>query len=423
MEIDKLGKKNKILVASWAWRPVGGDWTYIENMNKLYESNGYEIIPFSTHNSQNLASGLEFEDYFVNSYDFKVLNNNKNILNGIRAVKSSIVSNDALKKLKLLLDIYDIKIAHLHNIHHYLTPAIISLLKEKRVKIIWTLHDYKILCPENSFVSNGKICEKCLNGSFYNCAINKCKKSSMLASTLATFEAYFYRVKKIYNLVDVFLCPSFFLYKKFIEAGFNSDKLVVSNLCYDISIIDNFIMKKIIKTNVETKPYIIYVGRLEKIKGVETLIKAIKGTNVVIKIIGSGTAENELKSLIDSSDSNIEFVGQMNKDEVFNLTMGSQFVVCPSEWFENFPFSIIESFLFSKPVVGADIGGIPELVINNVTGLLFESGNILQLREKLLSLWNNTSLIEEMGKNAREHAYNLVNFDDHWSKLSRVVNI
>lgn len=414
-------KKCKILSVSWFWYPTGGDWTYIENINKLYVLNGYEVIPFSAKNEKNIT--VDSSKFFVNSFDFKEVNKKRNVSNGIKVVKSAIVSSDAVRKLKLLLEEHDIKIAHLHNIHHYITPAIIDVLKQRNIKIIWSLHDYKIICPENSFVSNGKICEKCINGAYVNCTLNKCKKSSFLASLLASIDAYYYHKSKVYDKVDHFLCPSLFLYNKFLQAGFKKEKLSVTNYCYDITIIDSLVQSRIRQTSIVGERYILYVGRLENIKGVKTLIKAVSQTNITLKIIGGGTIEKELKELVVNNDyTNIEFLGFQSKNEVFNYTHNAEFVICPSEWYENFPFSIIETFLFSKPVIGSRIGGIPELVIDNLTGFLFETGNVVELKEKISYLWDNPSIAVQLGENARKHAYELVNNNTHWEKIKFILN-
>ena len=408
----------KILLVNWSWYASGGDWTYIENMHKLYETKGHEVIPFSTHNKKNVFSS--FSKNFASTYDFKELNKNKTFKNGIRALKTSIVSSDALYKLDRILKEHDIKVAHLHNIHHYITPSIVEILHKRGIKILWTLHDYKIICPENSFVSNGAICEKCITGSFYHCALNKCKKKSILASALASYEAYYYHNKQVYNLVDVFLCPSKFLLQKFLQFGFDKSQLFESNLCYDISLIDNFIeqhKKNTVQPELKEN-YILYIGRLEEIKGIRTLINAVKDTNMLLKIVGSGNVQDELKVLVETEGIyNVQFLGFKNKKEVFELTVNSLFGVCPSEWYENLPFSIAETFLFSKPVIGSNIGGIPELVVNEKTGLLFEPANVIDLKEKLITLWNNEQMTEELGKNARIHAYNLYNYESHWNKI------
>jgi len=409
----------KILLVNWSWYPTGGDWTYIENVNKLYESHGYEIVTFSTHNKRNIPSS--YSKYFVNSYDYKELNKHKNISNGFKALRTSIVSKDALTKLYTLLDEHDIKIAHLNNIHHYITPAIIDVLHNRGIKIIWTLHDFKIICPENSFISNGKPCEKCITGNFYHCALNVCKKNSFLASSLASYEAYYYHKKHTYDLVDYFLCPSEFLLNKFAQFGFDKSKMIVANSCYDISLVDNFINDHCLDIPINKQKYILYIGRLEDIKGVRSLIEAVKDTGLFLKILGTGMAETAFKRLAEGC-TNIEFLGFKNKDEVFKLTRDSLFVVCPSICYENLPFSIIESFLFSKPVVGSQIGGIPELIIDGKTGLLFEAGNAAHMCEKMNHLWNNEDIVVQFGKAARAHAFEMVNFNTHWGKLKSIIS-
>ncbi len=409
-----------ILLVNWSWYPTGGDWTYIENVKKLYEVKGHQVIPFSTNNIKNVST--PYAKYFVDAYDFKELNKHKNISNGIKALKTSVISKNALMKLDMLLDDFKIDVAHLNNIHHYLTPAIIEQLSKRGIKIIWTLHDFKIICPENSFISNGKLCEKCMTGNFYYCAVNLCKRKSFLASSLASFEAYYYHERRTYNLVDYFLCPSNFLKKKFEQFGFENAKMVVTNSCYDISQIDKYIYLNSQKKGKETaNKYVLYVGRLEEIKGVQTLIDAVSNSDIQIKIVGSGSFSDQFKTQAGNSK-NIEFLGFKSKEEVFELTMQSLFVVCPSICYENLPFSIIESFLFNKPVVGADIGGIPELVVNELTGLLFEPGNADHLFEKLNYLWRNENIVHTYGEAARQKAYELVNFSDHWNKINALLH-
>ena len=413
----------KILLVNWSWYATGGDWTYVENLHKLYEAHGHQVIPFSTHNKKNVYS--PYSKDFVMAYDFKELNKHKTINNGLKALRTSIVSSDALKKLDRILKEHDIKVAHLHNIHHYITPAIIDKLSKRGIKILWTLHDYKIICPENSFVSNGKVCEKCITGAFYHCATNQCKKRSLLASALASFEAYYYHKKNTYNLVDHFLCPSNFIKQKFNQFGFDEQKLFVSNLCYDIALIDKFLAEnKSIITKTNDEKFILYVGRLEDIKGVKTLIFSVKNTNLKLKIAGIGAAQQEIIDLIKNENIlNVEMLGFKNKKEIFILTQEAAFAVCPSEWYENFPFSIAESFLFSKPVIGSNIGGIPELVIDGITGLLFEPGNVEELRNKLLQLWSNEASTKAMGIAGRAHAYNLYNYDTHWNKIKTMLPV
>lgn len=411
----------KVLLATWSWYSVGGDWTYIENIIRLYESNGIEVVPFSTKNEKNISN--KYEKYFIKAYDYKHLNNINPFLGGVKALKNSIISLEALSNIDSLLDDNpDIAFAHLHIIHHWITPSIIWKLKNRGIPVIWSLHEYKILCPEGTFVSNEKICEKCYSGKFYNCALNRCKKQSFLASLLASIDAYFYNLSGIYNKVDKFLCPSQFLLEKFAQFGLNKSKLALSNYCYDIHALDQYIKENDCNIDVPTQPFILYVGRIEKLKGVKTLIDAVSGTDIKLKIAGTGSILEDMQNFVTTNEiSNVEFLGFQTKKKVYDLTITSLCVVCPSEWYENYPFSIIESLLFSKPVVGANIGGIPELVIDGKTGFLHEPGDVLGLRNALLKIWTNPLLAEELGANARRYASELVNFNTHWDFLKGII--
>jgi glycosyltransferase involved in cell wall biosynthesis len=413
----------KVLLVNWSWYPTGGDWTYINNLKTLYERNGYEIVVLSTSNKKNTTT--DYPAYFIDSPDYKQLNKKRNLASGLKALKNSIVSSKALKTIDLILAEHDIQIAHLHNIHHYITPAIVWRLKKANVKVIWSLHDYQIICPQSLFISNGRICEKCMPTKFYQCTLNRCKRNSRAASLLASVEAYFYHKTHLYEKVDAYLCPSEFLKTKFNQSGFQDSKLHVTNLCYDISLVDGFLMSRERDSgkNISDEEYILYVGRVENVKGIKTLISAIKDTSIQLKVAGNGDAMGSLQELIKMENyHNVEFLGFQDKDSVFELICYSKFVVCPSEWYENFPFSIIESFLFSKPVIASNIGGIPELVVDGQTGFLFPCGNVGELREKLLRLWNDHNLTTLMGKKARQHVYGIVNFDTHWNKLNSIIN-
>jgi len=415
----------KVLIINWSWYPTGGDWTYIYNLIKLYQQNNVEVLHFSTKNIKNVESN--YESYFVKSVDYKEANGKSDLKTLIGVARNSIVNEHAIRNLTRLLDDNPgIDVAHLHNINHHITPAIIPVLKKRNIRVIWSLHDYKILCPDSSFVSNGKICENCFNKKFYHCTLQKCKKGSLGGSMLATLEAYYYNKKKVYDQVDAFLCPSSFLKNKFIKFGYDSQKLHVSNLCYDIQQLDAELTK--IKAQVAggdqpgKERFILFIGRIEKIKGIFTLCEALKGTGIKLKIVGGGSDDVHLNEYLKSTtDLNIEYLGFKDKASVYELTVRCDFVVCPSEWFENFPFSIIETFLMKKPVVGAMMGGIPELVIDGVTGSLFQSGNSQELKKKIIELWEDRDKAVKMGINAREHVERLVSFEQHWQKLSQIL--
>ena len=411
----------KILMATWSWRPVGGDWTYIENLKSLYRNHGYEVIPFSTKHEDNVPT--PYDKYFISGHDYKILNEKKNLGNSLKALKNAIVSVEAINNLKKLVRDHDIAFAHLHVIHHWLTPAIIWVLKKNKIPIIWTLHDFKLICPQGSFDSNGIICEKCFKHKYYNCTLNKCKKKSYLASFLASADAYFYNIKGTLKKADYYLCPSKFLLTKYKKFGYDENKLILANTCYDIDSLDQ-VSRGILQSQKrrEQQKFILFVGRIEREKGVYTLIKAVAGTAINLKIAGKGAAYVDLVDYVQNNKmNNVEFLGFQPKETIYELILKSSFTICPSECYENYPFSVIESLLLRKPVIGAKIGGIPELIIDGKTGLLFRSGDVKDLRGKIKKLWIDSDYSKQMGENSRDFAYQKFNFEQHWAILEKTI--
>lgn len=411
-------------MANWTWFPSGGDWTYIENVSKLYQENGHQVIPFSMKDKRNIPS--DYSDFFIETIDYKKLNEKKRLADGIKVLTKSIYSNEAKKKLNLLLDTIQIDLAHLNLIHHYITPSILRVFKERNIPVIWTLHDYTAICPQSTFISNDEICEKCIGGRFYNCTLNKCKKGSYLASSVASIENYFYNFSDHYSYVNHYICPSVFSFQKYKEHGFFKNKLNQLYHGYELNpsfleLMDSF--RKNQTDNDSISKYIIFVGRLEKIKGVSTLLKAMKNhPDILLKIVGDGAAETELQEFKERYNlSNIEFMGKKNKEEVWKLIYDAEFLVCPSEWYEVLGFTIVEAMLMGKPVIGANIGAIPETVIHDETGFLFEAGNADDLHRKIEILFHNKDLILTLGENAKVHAKNLFNPQKHYEGLKRLV--
>lgn len=406
-----------ILVANWTWYPSGGDWTYVENVSKLYREKGHQVIPFSMKDPRNFSS--DYSEYFIEHIDYKKVNK-KSLSDGLKVVKKSIFSTEAQQQLEKLLDKVKIDFAHINVIHHYITPAILKTLKDRGIPIIWTLHEYTPICPESTFISHGEICEKCFGGAFHNCVTNKCKKGSYPASVVAALENYVHKYLNYYKYVDHYVCPSVFLYEKFKSFNFFPEKLVQLYHGYDYEEIE---VAKEQTATLSNDRYIVFVGRLEKIKGAHTVLSAIKDhPDIHIKIIGTGTEQNELIDFAAKNNLlNVEFLGKKSKKETLELIGRAEFLICPSEWYEVLGFTVVEAMAMGKPVIGSKIGAIPEMVIDGHTGLLFEPGNYSQLSEKINELYNNKNLLLQMGANAEKHIRSLINTEKHFSGLQTLI--
>src|SRR3569833_265723 len=404
-----------ILVIHRAWYPTGGDWTYVENVVNIYEQKGHNVIPFSMHDKQNAPSA--YSDYFIENIDYK--NVKRGLATGVKVVMKSIYSFEAQRNLEKLLDNVKIDFAHLNVIHHYITPTILKILKKRNIPIIWTLHEYTPICTDSIFVSHGEVCERCFGGKFYNCITYTCKKGSYLASTVAALENYIHKFLNYYEYVDHYVCASKFQMEKYKQFGFFYDKLVQIYHGYDYASVE-----EARQTSGKTdEKYIVFVGRLEKIKGAHTLLKAmLSHPDIKLKIVGDGSQEAELLTFKEANGlSNVSFLGKKDKLDLLKIINGSEFLICPSECYEVLGFTVVEAMAMGKPVIGAAIGGIPEMVIDNYTGLLFQPGDAVQLAAHIGTLYNNESLVASMGRNAEIHIIKIVNNQTHFENLQKLI--
>ncbi len=403
-----------ILVVNWTWYPSGGDWTYVENLCRLYTEKGHNIVPFSMHNKKNFPT--EYSKYFIENIDYKELNKNKSIKNSLKVISSSIYNLEAKKKLEALLSDIKIDVAHLNNIHNYQTLSVIDLLYKKKIPIIWTVHDYVILCPNTYFISHSAICFSCKVHKYYNCTTKKCKKGSFAASTIASISSYFNYLKGFYNKVDYFICPSMFIYNKFLEFGFPEKKLIqINNPLYPEE------LKDITSDKIIEKPYLLYVGNLIRVKGIYTLIEAVKDLPIKLVVLGDGEEyENLLRLKKEKTLENVMFLGRVNRETVQAYLKNCLAIVQPSECFENMPYSAVEAMLVEKPIIGSNIGGIPEIVIDNVTGYTFEAWDSNDLRLKILKLIKNPQSVKEMGKNCKNLIEEKVSPDSYYYHINKL---
>jgi len=399
----------KILLVNNFYYNRGGDCTYLFSLKKLLEEKGHKVIVFSMHHPRNFKS--EYSKYFVSHVDYAEESRNMSISSGFRVLFRSIYSTEARKKMEKLIKDEKPDIVHLNNIRHHLTPSILYPVKAENIPIVWTLHDYQLICPNISFLAGGRICERCKKRKYYWPPLVRCKKDSLPASTMAAIEHTAQWIFKMYDLVDVFICPSEFLRNKFIEYGFQEKKLVLLNHFVDINE----------EYSIETdSDYLLYIGRLSEEKGIRTLIDTVVKLNAVkLKIAGDGPLKEELLIYADSRDKNkvIEFVGHKDRKEIIKLLKNCRFLIFPSEWYEVSGLVILEAFACGKPVIGSRIGGIPELIKDNVTGLTFEPCNSDDLSEKIEYLNRNPEKITEMGRNARSFVEQDLNGEKHYEML------
>lgn len=379
----------KILLINKFFYPRGGAEVVFMITAKLLAQSGNEVIIFSTKDKRNWPS--EYEEYFVDQVDF---NTRGGIFLTIKKSWQFLYSTEAKRKLEALIKFTKPDIAHVHNFSHYLTPSILSVLKKYKIPIVQTLHDYQLICPNYSLYTQGKVCERCKKHKYYNAIFYKCLRNSRMASILGALELEWQWLFRTYKeRIDFFITPSLFMKNKMREWGVKNPIEVINNPIAVAEIVPEY----------KVGDFLYCVSRFVPGKGLKVLITAMKYLpGIKLKIAGNGPlykSLNEFKEKLKVS--NVEMLGYQTREQILSTMRSSRLVVCPSELYENYPTVVLEAFACGKPVIGSNIGGIPELVKENKTGWLFEAGNVEDLKNKIKNIWNQTEVIKSCGHQAR----------------------
>lgn len=396
-----------LLVNKFHWHK-GGSETYYFELGKLLEEHGHEVAYFSMENENNIKTNNK--EYFVKEIDM----NSKNITKALKV----IYSNENKKAMEKALDDFKPDIVHINNFQRQLTASIIDAVKERKIPVVFTAHDVQAICPSILMLdSKRNICEKCINGKYINCIKKKCIKNSTLKSILGAIEGSYYRNTKVYNKkIDYILPPSEFYMKKLIIDGIPKEK---------ISFIHNFIDVEAFNIKTEDKGYALYFGRLSREKGIINLINAFaKLDKGMLYIAGEGPERKKVENVIKENklEKRVKLLGFLNKEEMKETIRKCKFVVVPSIWYENCPYSVIETLCTGKPVIGANIGGIPELVKNNKNGFTYKYDDINELADKMKKLFEDNALTKKFSIQAKEIAKEQYSKDNYYKKIIKIYN-
>lgn len=392
----------KILMVNKFLYPNGGSETYMFKLGEYLTKLGNEVEYFGMeHPDRCVSNSLNL---YTETMDF----HNSNALKKLKLSVKTIYSKEARIKMLKVLENFEPDVVHLNNFNFQLTPSIIYAVKEKGVALVETVHDCQIACPNHRMYIEHKSenCDACLGGNYFNCVKNKCVHNSAVQSLLASAESFIYHKKNTYNLVDKYICPSNYMKETIAKGGIEENKLTV---------LHNFFEKDNKNyTEENNKKYVLYFGRISIEKGIKTLVDVIKElTHIKFIFVGDGPLEDYCKSI-----SNLELAGRKSGDELKRYIANAAFSVCPSEWYENCPMTIIESLSLATPVIGSDLGGIPELISDNITGLIFKHNDKADLKEKISYLWDNDEITNKMSENAINSSNNTI--ENYTEKLLKI---
>ena len=395
----------KILMINKFLHPNGGSETYIFKLGHALTAQGHEVQYFGMEHQGRCVGNR------VNAYTADMDFHGGSKLSKLTYPIKTIYSSEARKKLRLVLEDFQPDVCHLNNFNYQLTPSILlEITKWKKeghpCRVVFTAHDLQLVCP-NHMCRNpgtGENCEKCLGGHFLNCTKGRCIHGSLAKSAVGTLEAVLWNGWGVYKNIDVIICCSEFLKTKMDTNPLFARKTVALH-----NFVDGFVQKK-----TEKRDYVLYFGRFSREKGVETLLEVCRALpDIPFIFAGTGPLEGELAGV-----PNIQNLGFQQGQALETLIRQARFSICPSEVYENCPFSVMESQACGTPVLGANIGGIPELIQVGRTGELYESGNAAQLKEKIQALWENRALTDRYSENCGQLRFD--NVEQYTEKLMKL---
>ena len=366
----------KILLAHTFFQQFGGQDAVALAECEMLERRGHEVIFYSRRND-------EIKDFGA--------------AGKARFIADTVYSRRTARDLKTLVAANRPDLAYVHNIYPLISPAIYHVLHGLGVPVVQCVHDSRPLCSNGLFYTQGQVCERCKGGNYLHGVVRRCYRNSYFLSGLYAFTLSANRFANMLDKISAFICLNEFYRAKFLEAGVAANKLFVR---------PNSIVAVPLTPGPapEARPYAVYFGRLSPEKGLLTLLHAFEqAAPARLKIAGTGPMEGELRQYIrDKKLDNVELVGFVSGAQKSELLSSALFAIIPSEWYENFPVVALECFAAAKPIVASRMGGLPSIVSEGETGLLFTAGNAQEIAQKVRYLFAHSFEADRMGRRARE---------------------
>ena len=405
----------KILHINKFFCKMGGAENIMLQEAEMLEKAGHEVFFFATDRQPYFIENYKLSKFFPKYIPFGKMSFSQIF----KEIPKTFFNFEAMNQMERVLEEIKPDVVHIHEIFNNLTPSVLLPCYKRKIPVIATLHTPRMSCPVGTLMKKENVyCEKelCSGGNAIHCVINKCRSANLPKSLIHALEYMFRRFTQIYYKADYFIAPSDGIRNLALKSGIKKEKLKV---------IYNFISGEYFENqpNYDNKGYFLFVGRLGKDKGVQYLIDAMTKVpkEIELHIVGEGPAEEEFKEICRKNNlDNVKFLGHKSGVELREEYKNCIASVVPSYWYEAFGLVIAEAFSFGKPVIGSNIGAIPELVEDGKTGFLVKPGSSQDIADKIQYLSDNIDLSREMGKNARQKAEKLYKPELHYNKLIEI---
>ena len=412
----------KIIIVNYRYFISGGPERYLFNIKDLFEKNGHEVIPFSIKYNKNLPSSYEnyFMDPIGNGNEVFANQYKRNNLKTVFTVLSRMLySFEAKSKLKKLIKDTSPDLVYVLYYQNKMSASIIDAAYEMKVPVIQRISDFGHICADNIFYNFklGEVCERCLHGSRINAIKYKCVNNSYFNSFVKVMALKIQDIRKTTQKISAFVIPAEFTVQKFREFGIPEKKIHFIPTFYNNKKDDS-------PGEITYENFFLYVGRVDRDKGILTLAKAFEDTCYKLVIIGSSQDgyDTEIKKYLLNKNHNISFLGMLGFEEIKPYLKSCLCTICPSEWYDNLPNSVLESYGYSKAVIASRLGSLKDVVVDNQTGLTFTAANHLELRSKVKYLFENKPEAIRLGSQAKEKLLTEYSENLHYERLLYLFN-
>lgn len=367
-------KKLKVLIVHNQYQLAGGEDTVAENEGNLLKEHGHEVFYYLRNNKEILKM---------------------NFLQKILSAVSTIFSIKAYRDIRKIIKEHDIDVVHVHNTVPLISCSAYYAAKSLKCVLVQSIHNMRMVCPSGMMIRNNRVCEDCLKKGLC-CAIkNKCYKNSFFYSLLLTLSIALHRMIGSYDKVDAYLVTTEFN-KKILQNVVNTDKIFIKPYYSD---------SEIRKLNDKKRSYYIYISRLEYLKGIQVALEAFKDMpDKKLLVLGVGPDEEKSREFVRSHNlTNVEFLGFKNKNEMIELLYNAKALVFPTQWYEGFPMTIVESLAVGTPIIGSNIGNVGTIVKHGENGLLFDFDNPDDLVKKVNYLDDHPEIAVKLEEGAQDY--------------------
>lgn len=409
----------RIVIVNYRYFLSGGPERYLFNIKEMLEELGHEVIPFSVKHNKNVVSS--YSEYFsspigsgeeIYGHEYK-----KDFGTILKASSRMIYSFEVKRKFKLLIKNVKPDLVYILQYQNKLSCSVVDAAYECGIPIVQRISDFAHICIDNIFYhyQSKTICEHCLKGSRIEAIRKKCANDSYINSVLKVAALKVQDIRKTREKISRYIIPALFTAKKFQEYGIPSEKIHHIPTFFKVAEEED-------NKEVSYDQYFLYIGRIDPDKGLKTLVDAFVNTPYRLIIVGFSMEgyDSYLKDYLIGKKHNIVFTGKLDFSQIQFYLKTCLCTIVPSEWYDNMPNVVLESYAFSKAVLASNIGSLKDLIEENETGLHFEPGQSDSLLKTVTYAYENKSEIERMGRNGELRIRTKYSSDYHLRALLNV---